>query len=729
MNRYAHCAPIISMLLLVSCYATGDRPRDEVKASARPTAAVVAHDGGPTIAYAVEELRGFLDGSVELLPLNQDASAEDATWVFDLRVDPRMDNGTFGVSYEKRGDGRALVSLRGADPACVLHAVYTMLERVGICFDVLGPILPQRIDLDGLIDWDVTVRPAVAKRGIRQHINFPMDISSYPLPEARDYIRNLARMRFNHITFHSYHGQWVPYTRSNGKDVLAGSFFYGQRHDLPESPHTCDVIRNEKTYCIPAIEPYYDQQEEKGRRAVEWLQAVMQQAKTSGMTLQFSIEAPGNLEDGLAACRSVLATYPLTDTLELITGESFGPGDKMPIDKQRERIERIFGPEMAADPAVVASLIDGQAPQWGPIQSFANNLKVAKALKAEMADAAGPSFALGAYVTDPQTLKVVVAIMRRMVPPDVNLTFLPSHGSRAAVDALKYVGLTADDWRRTMMYTWIEFDGNIYLQQNVVEGTRQMIEFARASLGGEQIPGLLFNHWRTAENRTAFRYAAVACVEGPVEPASFYKDYARSLGIGKPATYAAAMALLDDIDNRGRDELFNIGFCFKWCWFNPAGLGWTRGWKAENLAAVLEGFRSVRTALSECRPGTATDAGKQYLDFLDNRLECTDLHLQAIGHLVALHPLVDDKAPEKVDAETREKVIEHTDAAASERHGRNHNIAVGLLVLSDDDLPLNDQPSVIDHDSGKPALAHRIVRDLCRLERLLIAREVAKDGD
>ncbi len=46
------------MLLLVSCYATGDRTRAEVKASARPTAAVVARGGGPTIAYAVEELRG-----------------------------------------------------------------------------------------------------------------------------------------------------------------------------------------------------------------------------------------------------------------------------------------------------------------------------------------------------------------------------------------------------------------------------------------------------------------------------------------------------------------------------------------------------------------------------------------------------------------------------------------------------------------------------------------------
>jgi len=663
MNQYADIACLVCLSLLVSCSWVNDGLEGEGVSRARPTAAVVTGHGGPTMAYAAEELRSFLRSTTGLAVVDEDAPAADASWTFDMRVDPRMESCAFRVSCEKGNDGRVIVELRGADSACVLHAVYTVIERAGICFDVLGPILPKRLDLESLIGWHTTINPAVKQRGIRQHINFPMDISSYPLPEAREYVRNLARMRFNHITFHSYHGQWVPYKRANSKNVLAGNFFYGQRHDLPEGPHPCDVIRNDKTYCIPELEGCYDQPEERSRRAVEWLQAVITQAKTAGMTIRFSIEAPHNIEDGLAMCRAVMKAYPLVDSLELITGESFGPGDKLPAAKQRERIEKLLGPEAAKDPGVADALVDGRAPQWGPVQSFANNLKVAKAFKQELAPSGGPRLALGAYVTDPQTLKVVMAIMRRMVPKGISYTFLPSDGSRAAVEALKYVELTADDWRRTMMYTWIEFDGNIYLQQNVVEGTRRMIRLAQSELGDEPVAGLVFNHWRTAENRTAIRYAALACIEGPIQPAAFYKSYARSLGLAKPGTYAEAMTLLDDTDKRARDELFNIGFCFKWCWFHKPGLGWTRAWAPENLAAVLAGYRSVRKNLSECRPATATDAGRRYMDFLDNRLGCTDLHLQAIGHLVALHPLVDDKAPDKIDPEVRLKVLEHTGAA------------------------------------------------------------------
>lgn len=71
---------------------------------------------------------------------------------------------------------------------------------------------------------------------------------------------------------------------------------------------------------------------------------------------------------------------------------------------------------------------------------------------------------------------------------------------------------------------------------------------------------------------------------------------------------------------------------------------------------------------------------------------------------------------------------DHVDAAASERHGRAHNEAVGLVMVTDDDLPLQHEPSCYDHDSGEPALAHRIVRDLCRLERFLLAED-AKNGE
>ena len=68
---------------------------------------------------------------------------------------------------------------------------------------------------------------------------------------------------------------------------------------------------------------------------------------------------------------------------------------------------------------------------------------------------------------------------------------------------------------------------------------------------------------------------------------------------------------------------------------------------------------------------------------------------------------------------------DHVDAAASERHGRAHNIAAGLIELDpEDDLPQANEPSFYDHDSGKPTLAHRVLRDLCRLERFLRACNV-----
>lgn len=64
------------------------------------------------------------------------------------------------------------------------------------------------MNTNAIKEYDETIIPVAKFRGIRQHINFPMDISSYTLKDAKQYIQNLARMRFNFITFHSYPGQW-----------------------------------------------------------------------------------------------------------------------------------------------------------------------------------------------------------------------------------------------------------------------------------------------------------------------------------------------------------------------------------------------------------------------------------------------------------------------------------------------------------------------------------------
>lgn len=50
-----------------------------------------------------------------------------------------------------------------------------------------------------------------------------------------------------------------------------------------------------------------------------------------------------------------------------------------------------------------------------------------------------------------------------------------------------------------------------------------------ATAPGVQHRSLLFNHWRTAENRTSIRYAAEATLMGGRHREEFYRDYASHL--------------------------------------------------------------------------------------------------------------------------------------------------------------------------------------------------------
>lgn len=116
----------------------------------------------------------------------------------------------------------------------MLCCVYQLLSQLGICFSTEGDFLKKPFALASLPE-SRDFSPYCRYRGVRQHINFPMDISAYPLGEAKEYIRRLARMGMNAITFHSYNGQWHPYHKGEER-VPAGHFFYGQRHAVPADP-------------------------------------------------------------------------------------------------------------------------------------------------------------------------------------------------------------------------------------------------------------------------------------------------------------------------------------------------------------------------------------------------------------------------------------------------------------------------------------------------------------
>ncbi len=576
----------------------------------------------PVLEYAVGELKWILEDTTSL-QLADNADRPDI--VFHLGTSPDLPPAAFELAAVAGGGGETReVFLKGQDAAATLAAVYTFLESAGVYFDIAGPRLPEILDLDRALTkagegWRVI--PAVRKRGIRQHINFPMDISSYTLSEACEYIRNLARLRFNHITFHSYARQWYACALSTG-ELLANRCFYGVRYDVPDDTVVGPALRNRQVFCIPELEPVYDRPEELSRGAIAWLRGLMAEAARAGMHVQFSLEAPrGTILDGVIACEAVLDAYPDIHTLELIT-----PENKHQTESHLEHY-----------------------------------LSILATLRADRASL--PALAVGIYETGPEHLRLGLEFLRKNCPPDIEWSFLPSHGGRAAVENMRELGLIPDEWERSMFYSWIEFDGLMYNQQNSLLASQQAVELALNEGGGGSVAGLSFNHWRTMENRAAINYAARVCIDHTLTPGDFCREYGAAYTIGKLDSLTKGMTVLDETDAYCRDRLFNIGFCHLSCWRNKPGLGWTRKFTLPNLEEACCRLDGAKSLLAEALAATATVSGRQLLRFLINRIECTILHFQVIAALVELHPVCEDARPEKIDADGRKRVRTQCDLA------------------------------------------------------------------
>lgn len=612
-NRIMYC--MITLVFSIGILVTEKVNAAELEFSGKKSDLVIVNHDDLTLAYAADELVHFLKLTSSLEVRQGEAEVEVNNWVFRLVVDPAMPKAEWEVTNSTLMNKQKIIRLIGHDASGVLNAVYTLLEKLGISFDITGPILPSNIDFQSLAGWSSHIKPLVTLRGIRQHINFPMDISAYPLSEAKEYIRNLARLRMNFIVFHSYTGEFFECPPLN---IKAGNFFYGQRHDLPDIPIFQNKVRNSHTFCIPEIEAVFDRPDERSLAAMSWLKEVMREAKICGLTVQFSFELPGiSPEDGLAACESILSQYPKIDILEMITPENGG----------------------------------------NPEKNLARNLVTAKLIKAKLGDNC-PKLALGVYETG-HSLKDGLVFLRQNCPSDIQWTFLPAHGARAVVDALKTVGFGTSDWQHSVVYSWIEFDGLMYLQQNSVQGTQQLLNMAKNSMGDSPIPAIAFNHWRTAENRTAITYMARATIDKNLTPGIFYNQYAQTLGVANTAVYAKAMNDIDNLDAFCREKLFNIGFCYVGCWTSPKGLSWTRVWKKEDTVEAERQISNIEQNLVTALKGTNKIEGRKYLRFLDNRLQCTTIHLKVVGQLLDLHNICDDAHPDALDVNERKLVEQH----------------------------------------------------------------------
>ena len=314
----------------------------------------------------------------------------------------------------------------------------------------------------------------------------------------------------------------------SGKELTAGSFFYGMRYPIPDDKLISDHVRNKKLFCIPSIEPFDDQKEVKAQMAEDWLAAVMSEAKRCGMSVQFSTELRDQtMEDSLAAVDAIIKIYPMIDNLELITQET---GSDRKQDKSAEEmgklVESYFGPDAMKDPELSSLITGGGKCLTGIINEVGHNTQVAKKLK-EMwgSDPTKPQLSVGVYISGAtENLKIAERLIQLYLPADIYTSAMVDYGSRASAKTLTSVPLNQTTWNRMMLYGWIEFDGVMFLQENDIQGIHEMLGIAEQGNGGLPVHGFSLNHWRTSENRTTIRYVSEALIDSTLTPEAFYAE-------------------------------------------------------------------------------------------------------------------------------------------------------------------------------------------------------------
>ena len=604
---------LFTIIIAVALFSCKHQPESSV---------IFTSEDGEIVNFAKAELKKFA-GQAGVMNFSDAVDTEEAEWLFYLNVDKTMEPYSFSYKSETR-DGKNHVILKGAEPASLLHAVYSFLEKGGYLFEITGPVLTKEFSIDKLKNIAKEVKPVVKKRGIRQHINFPMDISSYALDDAKAYIQNLARMRFNYIVFHSYPGQWYEVQRPDTIEY-AGHYFYGNRHDVPEHKSIKGNVTNTKTFCIPEIEADFDNQAIRSEKSIKWLGEVMNEAKRCGLTVQLSCE-PRQTGTDIAQSKemihSIVNQYPMIDYLELITEETGGWGPGCTRAQTRKMLVRHFGAEVLKDTLVTAPIRDRQSDLANIIGQLGHNIKLVKALNS---DKRIPPLKIGIYCSIPDYTRSLYHLARITVPEN-EISVLPGHHSRRVAKNTPLFIRNREDWDHTMIYSWIEFDGMMYTQQNGNEGIRGIVKEVAANAPNHRVNAILLNHWRTAENHITARYAAEATLSGAIPTSEFYQNYASKLGIGSPDIFAEVMQLIDNKDWEITTQYPNMGFCWVGAWRNGGSLGRR---DAKCLQEDIDDFEAIRKKLASCVAKTKTDAAHSTLRLLDNRLRCSILYFRA----------------------------------------------------------------------------------------------------
>ncbi|HBY53555.1 MAG TPA: hypothetical protein DEH15_14080 [Marinilabiliales bacterium] len=566
-----------------------------------------------------------------------EAEGVTQTYTFKLKINDSYRNGKFS----HKSTGNREFTLEGEDAISVTNALHSLLEKVGYTFDISGITVPSKFNLNALKNLNEVITPKVRYRGIRQHVNFSMDISSYPIEEAKEYLRNLVRLRFNKITIHSYPGHWYNEKNADNKAFeYAGDFFYGHKHHMFGNELFKKVRFNDTLFCMPLAEKIYDNEKTRSKVAMNWMRQLISYSKELGFRVQFSMEPRlYSVEKTVEICKSIIKSYPGIDDLELITEETGGWGSKCTDQEVLSTLNKYFPPEIAKD-SVVLSVIRPTQPDlnnlYTQIGIIAHSIEVLSSQRT-ITDK-NINLKAGIYCSV-NAITPAAYRLARLASPKLNITLMPSHGSDGTAEVYNAIVKTKEDAMKTEVYSWIEFDGLMYLQQNSINGNAKLMDNINQLENGQQY-SLLFNHWRTAENRTSARFASEVTLFGSTNVNEFYRQYADRLGISDKYLYVKAMLKLNEVDSYSK-YFGNIGFCWVGAWKNG---GIFNGVNIHKLETAKKIHLEVGEMLTELMKNSSKPSAKEYLKFLGNRILASVVYLNAFIEAAQIRTIIKDKS-------------------------------------------------------------------------------------
>jgi hypothetical protein len=651
---------------------------------AAPVAIISGPAATPLEQYAVQELYRYLctlsdqdvalggeAGTALLVGLPQ-TTPELATFQPALPGDLaeqeyRVTSGSLG--------GRPAVAITGGSPRAVLWGVYALLEHLGCVFEFSGEMLPARghdLNLTGL---SLRAKPSIRDRGLRLHLNFPMDQSSYSLPDFLAWVDRMARMKLNSVMFHCYANH--PWFFARYKDVWTrqGTFFVGThlfdgKYMLPDDMIGRSLVHNRAQYFPPELEgqepgvELYRMAEARNRevmaRCYERGMKVTVSFEPLGLPADFAAYADEWLAQGMdrgqlmreltvARLQACMDAYPQADEYQLISveGSTDAPPDLDLKADLRRLCDKYHVPWDEGDGAALAggggagegvNLTPYNAPATARQLEQGLYLPVVSTLRyvdlaldvlndpriADRMAREGKRGNVGIYLPYAQAVSLCLPALRVMMPAGGRLQLMVDYGARGTADQMATWEALRGASMDLGVMSWLEFDGSMFMPQTWPRSVFDCVRNARDL----PLTSLMANHWRVS----GLEADAACLAEAPWQPEASYEQWrdghmGRVFGATNAALAAAAYEDLEKATLYCRAHLFNIGFCYEGRW--TSGFGYDPA----QLAEARRLYTNAAVAFASLESMASTPGGKRRAAYMRSRCDCGATHMTVVEDL------------------------------------------------------------------------------------------------